>query len=62
MTSLRLRSTQSVPPSAALRAVVAADIATVSTGGPSLMEIGFDDEVSGRSMDFRPDLPLVLHW
>ena len=62
MTSLRLRSPQSVPPSAALRAVVEMDIVTVSTGGPSLMEIGFDGEVSGRSMDFRPDLPLVVHW
>ena len=62
MTSLRLQSPQSVPQSAALRAVVEMEMMTVSTGGPALMEIGFDGEASGRSMDFRPDLPLVLHW
>jgi len=62
MTSLRLQGPQSVPQSAALRAVVEMEMMTVSTGGPALMEIGFDGEASGRSMDFRPDLPLVLHW
>lgn len=27
-----------------------------------LLVIGFDGEGRGKSMDFRPDLPLVFHW
>lgn len=27
-----------------------------------LMEIGFDNEIQGQRMDFRPDLPLVIFW
>jgi hypothetical protein len=52
----------SMPPSAVLRAVVEMGIVTVRAGTPALMEIGFDGEVQGQSMDFRPRLPLVLHW
>jgi hypothetical protein len=28
----------------------------------NLMEVGFDGETAGRSVDFRPELPLVLRW
>jgi hypothetical protein len=53
---------KSIPPSAALRAVVDMGIVTVRAGTPALMELGFDGETRGQSMDFRPGLSLVLHW
>jgi hypothetical protein len=62
MTSLRLQRPQAMSLSAALRAVVEMEVLTVNTGGPALMEIGFDGEASGQSIDLRPDLALVLHW
>lgn len=62
ITSLRIQCPPSTPPSDALRAVVEMDIVTMRTGTPILMEIGFDGETRGQSMDFRPDLPLVLCW
>lgn len=62
MTSLRMQRPHSLPPSAVLRAVLEMGIVTVRAGTPALMEIGFDGEVRGQSMDFRPRLPLVLHW
>jgi hypothetical protein len=37
-------------------------IVTVRAGTPALMELGFDGETRGQSMDFRPGLALVLHW
>ncbi len=62
ITSLRLQYPQSVPPSATLRAVLEMEMIAVRTGTPALLEIGFDGETQGQSMDFRPGLPLVLHW
>jgi Glyoxalase-like domain len=62
MTSLQIQCPQSGPPSAALRAVVDMGIVIVRIGTPALMELGFDGETCGQSMDFRPGLPLVLHW
>lgn len=61
ITSLRLQCPQATTPSAALRAVVEMGIVAVRTGVPTLMEIGFDGEARGQSIDFRPALPLVLH-
>jgi hypothetical protein len=62
MTSLQIQRPQSIPPSAALRAVVDMGIVTVRAGTPALMELGFDGETRGQSIDFRPGIALVLHW
>ena len=62
ITSLRIQYPPSTPLSAALRAVEAMGIATIRAGVPARMEIGFDGETQGQSMDFQPSLPLVLYW
>ncbi len=62
LTSLRIQGPQAAPPSAAWRAVVDMGIATMEAGDSALMEIGFDGEARGQSLDLRPALPLVLRW
>lgn len=62
ITSLRIQCLQSMPQSVALRAVVEMGIVAVRAGTPALIEIGFDGEAHGQSMDFRPSLTLILHW
>jgi hypothetical protein len=37
-------------------------IATFVQDGEHLMELSFDKALRGESADFRPELPLVLHW
>jgi hypothetical protein len=37
-------------------------VATFARGSEHLMELSFDGAVRGESADFRPALPLVLHW
>jgi hypothetical protein len=37
-------------------------VATFVAGGEHLMELSFDEGSRGESADFRPELPLVLHW
>ena len=56
-----LRPSQS-PPSAELRAVVAAGLLDVGQGEAHALELGFDDEIRGSHADLRPSLPLVLRW
>ncbi len=62
ITSLQLQCPQAPPLSAALRSMVEMGLLTIRAGTSALMEIGFDDEVRGQSMDFRPGLPLIFHW
>lgn len=31
-------------------------------GSEHLIEFGFDGQTRGRTVDFRPELPLLLHW
>jgi len=35
---------------------------TIATGNEHLMEITFDESQLGLSKDFRPDIPLIIHW
>jgi hypothetical protein len=35
---------------------------SIAWGCDELVEVGFDGETVGKSHDFRPELPLVLHW
>ena len=39
-----------------------ADRLSVVCGKEHLMEIYFDDNACGLTKDFRPDIPLVVHW
>jgi len=34
----------------------------ITKGKKHLIEIGFDDEQSGKEHDFRPELPLIIRW
>lgn len=34
----------------------------IQTGPAHLMELGFDGETQGQHHDFRPALPLIVHW
>ncbi|PON12123.1 hypothetical protein C2W62_41260 [Candidatus Entotheonella serta] len=62
ITSVQIQSPHPTPPSDTLGAVVEMGIVTVKPGASALIETSFDGEAQGRSMDFQPDLPLVLHW
>jgi hypothetical protein len=63
ITRARISRPQHASPSTTLRAAEAAcrDLSFATADGP-LLEIGFDDELCGELVDFRPDLPLVLRW
>jgi hypothetical protein len=39
-----------------------ADRLSIEHGDEHLMEVIFDENKSGLSKDFRPDIPLILHW
>jgi Glyoxalase-like domain len=45
-----------------LQAVVHSGLIQRCLGADYLLELGFDGEMLGRRMDFRPELPLVLCW
>ncbi len=45
-----------------LCAVNKADRLSVVNGGEHLMELTLDDNKSGLTKDFRPDIPLIIHW
>lgn len=45
-----------------IKAVTQMGIVSVLNGDRHLIEIGFDGEKQGQSIDFSPDLPLVFHW
>jgi hypothetical protein len=47
---------------APLQAAEQLGIASFIRGSEHLMELSFDRGVRGESADFRPELPLVLHW
>jgi hypothetical protein len=48
--------------SLALRVVVDAGVLSVASGPAHALEIGFDDEVRGRSLSLSPELPITLRW
>jgi hypothetical protein len=49
-------------PSPALQAVLNTDRVKLRTGEEYCVELGFDGEVQGDRVDFRPGLPLVISW
>lgn len=54
--------TPAEPMSNVLGIVNAADRLIIEQGDEHLMEVTFDDNKAGLSKDFRPDIPLVVHW
>mgnify|MGYP000140755758 CR=1 FL=1 len=40
----------------------AADRLTIAYGHQHLMEVTFDENQCGLSHDFRPEIPLIIHW
>ncbi|MBV7536432.1 VOC family protein [Duganella sp. sic0402] len=58
----RITAVRCTQPSAALSAAAVASGVTFAEGSEHLLEISFDDEVQGRTHDFRPALPLVFRY
>ncbi len=54
--------TPAEPMSNVLDVVNAADRLSIEYGDKHLMEVIFDDNKAGLSKDFRPDIPLIVHW
>lgn len=48
--------------STTLKVVDNADRLSIASGTEDLMEITFDDHKQNNSHDFRPHIPLVIHW
>jgi hypothetical protein len=62
ITRVELVSPATEPPSPALQAAIDTDRVKLRTGGEYCVELGFDGEVQGNRVDFRPGLPLVVSW
>ena len=54
--------TPAKPMSNVLHVVNAADRLSIKHGEEHLIEVMFDDNKSGFSKDFRPDIPLIVRW
>ncbi|HSM81435.1 MAG TPA: VOC family protein [Nodosilinea sp.] len=61
-TRVSLTLPPSPPRSEALEALAATGLVSIQTGPAYLMELGFDGEGQGQHHDFRPALPLIIHW
>jgi hypothetical protein len=48
--------------STGLRVVRGSNLVRLRAGMEFLVELGFDGELQGSQVDFRPELPLVLFW
>jgi hypothetical protein len=48
--------------SPALQALLATDLIRLRWGKEYCLELGFDGELRGQSIDFRSDLPLIINW
>ena len=55
-------TTTSKPLSDVLSVANTTDRLLIETGTQHLMDITFDNHRSGNSKDFRPAIPLVIHW
>jgi Glyoxalase-like domain len=62
LTSVRISTMAAVDPSAAMQAAMRTGAFSYRFGRRNLLELGFDYEQQGRSVDLRPILPLVLLW
>jgi Glyoxalase-like domain len=62
LTGVRIGLPGKGPRSDAAHAVQATGLVTFVPAEGHLMTLAFDDETQGRSLDLRPELPLVLSW
>ncbi|MEE3719931.1 hypothetical protein V2H45_24630 [Tumidithrix elongata RA019] len=62
ITRLELVSPAANEPSPELQAVVDTKQIKLRLGTEYCVELGFDGEVLGKQVDFRPQLPLVMSW
>lgn len=62
VTRVSLTLTQLPPRSEELEAIATTGLIAIQTGPAYLMELGFDGETQAQHHDFRPDLPLIVHW
>ncbi|WP_333207573.1 hypothetical protein [Microcoleus sp. SVA1B1] len=49
-------------PSPELQAVIDTNQVKIRVGAEYFVELGFDGEVQGQQVDFRPGLPLIISW
>ncbi len=62
MTHLELVSPYISSPSIELQAMIKAHIIQLSLGQEYLIKLGFDGELKGQQIDFRPLLPLIVSY
>jgi hypothetical protein len=62
ITRVELVSSVADNPSPALQAVLDTNQIKLRLGSEYYIELGFDREVRGQQMDFRPGLPLIVSW
>ena len=54
--------TPAEPMSKVLSVVNTADRLSIEHGDQHLIEVTFSENKTGLSKDFRPDIPLIIHW
>lgn len=62
ITRIDLISPTADHPSPEFQAVIDTNQVKVRVGTEYCVELGFDGEVQGHQVDFRPELPLILSW
>jgi hypothetical protein len=62
MTRVELVSPMADYPSSEMRSVLEESEIKLRFGEEYWIELGFDGESQGEQIDFRPELPLILHW
>ena len=62
ITRVELVSPTADRPSPELQAAINTDRFRLRVGGGYCVELGFDGEVQGHQVDFRPGLPLIISW
>jgi hypothetical protein len=62
ITRVELVSPAANNPSPELQAVLETNQVKLRIGTEYFVELGFDGEVQGQLVDFRPGLPLILSW
>jgi hypothetical protein len=62
LTAVRMFAPAATSPSAPLRAALETGAFSFQSAPRPRLELGFDGEQQGRSVDLRPSLPLILLW
>lgn len=62
ITRVTLTLSLAAEPSADFVSVVDANLIQVQWGEEYRIDLGFDGESQGQPVDFRPGLPLIVHW